>query len=176
MQPANGYQLRRGTPADFATLNDIEQAAAQRFPPGSLPAEVREDKLPFSVLAQACQQDMLWVIEDASAMPVGYVVMEQLAGLTLLAQIDVHPAHGRRGLGTALITHALAQVQAQGVSDVWLTTFSSVPWNAPFYQKLGFCLMDEKSAPQAIQDILHQERARGLQQRVAMRLTLTHPA
>lgn len=170
MQPANGYRLRRGTPADFATLNDIEQAAAQRFPPGSLPAEVREDKLPFSVLEQACQRDMLWLIEDVSAVPVGYVMLEQHAGLTLLAQIDVHPAHGRQGLGTTLVKHALSQLAQNHIRDVWLTTFSSVPWNAPFYQKLGFCPVDEKAAPQAIRDILHQERARGLQQRVAMRL------
>ncbi|NDJ59051.1 GNAT family N-acetyltransferase [Enterobacteriaceae bacterium 4M9] len=164
-----GYQLRAATVADFAPLNHIEQAAARIFPPGFLPAEVLDDKLPFGVLEQARQQNGLWLVQRADGTPVGYVVLESVAGLTLLAQIDVHPAHARQGLGAALVNHALVQVQARGGNEVWLTTFSNVPWNAPFYQKLGFCTVDEATAPDAIRDILREERARGLQQRVAMR-------
>lgn len=73
-----------------------------------------------------------------------------------------------RAWGAALIRHALSQVQA---SEVWLTTFTDVPWNAPFYQKLEFVVVDEACAPDAIGKTLAAERARGLQQRVAMRLT-----
>ncbi len=165
---AQGYRLRAATAADFAQLNHIEQAAARIFPPGFLPAGVLTDKLPFGVLEQARQQNGLWVIQHTDGTPVGYVVLECIGALTLLAQIDVHPAHGRKGLGAALVNHALAQAQARGVSEVWLTTFSNVPWNAPFYQKLGFCLVDEDSAPEAIRDILRKERACGLEHRVVM--------
>ena len=89
-----------------------------------------DEKLPFSVLEQARQQDMLWLVQCVDGTPVGYARMESLDGLTLLAQIDVQPAHGRQGLGAALIRHALSQVPA---SEVWLTTFTDVPWNAPFF-------------------------------------------
>lgn len=167
-QLASGYRLRYASSEDFAALNAIEQAAASIFPAGFLPDKVLDDKLPFSVLEQARQQDMLWLVQCADGTPVGYVMMESLDGLTLLAQIDVQPAHGRQGLGAALIRHALSQVQA---SEVWLTTFTDVPWNAPFYQKLGFVVVDEACAPDAIGKTLAAERARGLQQRVAMRLT-----
>lgn len=166
----DGYRLRRASAADFATLNAIEQAAARIFPAGFLPDEVLNDKLPLRALEQARQQDMLWLVQNAVGTPVGYVVLEEREGLTLLAQIDVHPAHGRRGLGAALIRHALAQVQAR---EVWLTTFARIPWNAPFYQKLGFCLVDKDSAPEAIRNILREERARGLENRVAMRHRFT---
>lgn len=165
----DGYRLRRASAADFATLNAIEQAAARIFPAGFLPDEVLNDKLPLRTLEQARQQDMLWLVQNAVGTPVGYVMLEEHDGLTLLAQIDVHPAHGRRGLGAALIRHALAQAQIRGVSEVWLTTFLTIPWNAPFYQKLGFCLVNDAAAPDVIQDILSQERARGMRQRVAMR-------
>lgn len=165
----DGYRLRRASAADFATLNAIEQAAARIFPAGFLPDEVLNDKLPLRALEHARQLNMLWLVQNAEGTPVGYVMLENHDGLTLLAQIDVHPAHGRRGLGAALIRQALAQAQIRGVSEVWLTTFSTIPWNAPFYQKQGFCLVDDAAAPDVIQDILSQERARGMRQRVAMR-------
>lgn len=73
-QLASGYRLRHASAEDFAALNTIEQAAARIFPAGFLPDKVLDDKLPFSVLEQARQQDMLWLVQCADGTPVGYVM------------------------------------------------------------------------------------------------------
>jgi hypothetical protein len=72
------------------------------FPAGFLPDKVLDEKLPLSVLEQARQQDMLWLVQCVDGTPVGYVMMESLDGLTLLAQIDVQPAHAARVWGPRL--------------------------------------------------------------------------
>jgi hypothetical protein len=55
---------------------------------------------------------------------------------------------------------------------VTLTTFEHVPWNAPFYARLGFQQLDEHSLSPAMAQRLRSERETGLRQRVAMRLSL----
>ena len=67
----DGYRLRRASAADFAALNAIEQASTRIFPPGFLPDDVLNDKLPWRVLEQARQQDMLWLAQNAGGTPVG---------------------------------------------------------------------------------------------------------
>jgi hypothetical protein len=47
-------------------------------------------------------------------------------------------AHQGLGIGRALIAAAEAQAAADGHAEVTLTTYLEVPWNAPFYRRLGF--------------------------------------
>ncbi len=49
----------------------------------------------------------------------------------------VHPGHGRRGLGTLLLAHALAQARAQGITRfaAWATPFSR-----PVFERAGLTL------------------------------------
>lgn len=108
---------------------------------------------------------------DALDTPVGYLLLQVVDGLPLLAQLDVHPLHGRRGLGTALIAHGMGQMKRMGFSELYLTTFLNIPWNAPFYEKIGFKILNEQELPNAIIRILDQERMRGLSNRVTMRFS-----
>ena len=47
-------------------------------------------------------------------------------------------AHGRRGVGRALVDEVLAWTAVRGLPSVTLITFRDVPWNGPYYEKLGF--------------------------------------
>lgn len=85
----------------------------------------------------------------------------------------MHPAHGRKGLGTALVTRIVDLARRRGAPALYLTTFAHVPWNAPFYARLGFSPVPEDRQPQAIRETLAEEHAMGLTDRVAMRLPLT---
>ncbi|MBW4457630.1 MAG: GNAT family N-acetyltransferase [Nostoc indistinguendum CM1-VF10] len=53
-------------------------------------------------------------------------------------QIDVAPEHGQRGIGSALVGTVCTWAKQQGYRIVSLSTFRDIPWNAPFYSKLGF--------------------------------------
>jgi predicted N-acetyltransferase YhbS len=93
-------------------------------------------------------------------------------GSALLAQLDVHPEHGRKKLGTALVRRVLKAAHGMGSRELYLTTFSNVPWNAPWYEKLGFRHLATEEQPEWIRVILEEERGRGLENRVAMKLPL----
>lgn len=57
---------------------------------------------------------------------------------------------------------------------VTLTTFRDVPWNAPFYTRLGFAMLDELTLPAGLAAKREQETRHGLppEMRCAMRLAL----
>lgn len=168
----HGYSLRPARPEQFEALNAIEIAAASIFPPGIIPEQFLSDHVPLDVLAEAQKNGLLWVALDEAERPVGYALLQIADGFALLAQVDVHPKHGRKGLGRALIGRVAAQARELGQTELYLSTFGTVPWNAPFYQKLGFKVLEPAEQPEFMLKILQNEAAFGLKNRVAMRLAL----
>ena len=75
-----------------------------------------------------------WVAVDDDDRPVAYLTSSEVDGCAHIDQVTVHPSHARRGIGAALIDH-LATVSGRPLT---LTTFRDVPWNAPYYARLGF--------------------------------------
>lgn len=84
-------------------------------------------------------------------------------------EVDVDQARQGQGLGRRLMRHTIAWARANGFASLSLTTFRSVPWNAPFYASLGF---REDDALPELQAILRAEADKGLQDRCAMVLRL----
>lgn len=61
-----------------------------------------------------------------------------LDGAVHLEQLAVHPDHGRRGIGGALLDAVCARAEEDGYDRVTLTTFRDLPWNGPWYGRRGF--------------------------------------
>jgi GNAT superfamily N-acetyltransferase len=70
--------------------------------------------------------------------PVGLCRVEGIDGTAHLEQLSVHPDHGRRGIGRALLRAGCAWAKAHGYDDITLATYRDVPWNGPFYASEGF--------------------------------------
>ena len=89
-----------------------------------------------------------------------------------IAEVGVHPDHGKKGLGRRLVLAIIEQARRKRAECVTLTTFRHVPWNAPFYAKLGFEIIGNPTG--YLDEFLNEEAAAGLDRdkRVAMRLTL----
>jgi GNAT superfamily N-acetyltransferase len=89
-------------------------------------------------------------------------------------EVDVHPDHGRRGVGTRLMRAVEDWARAKGFAAATLTTFRHLPWNAPFYARLGYREIPEAELTAGLRSQLDQEAGHGLERskRVAMRLTL----
>ena len=75
---------------------------------------------------------------DADDRPIAYLVSSVVDGCAHVEQVSVAPAHAHRGLGAALVDHLGAVAAAEGRPALTLTTFRDVPWNAPYYERLGF--------------------------------------
>lgn len=87
-------------------------------------------------------------------------------------ELDVLRAYQGRGIGRRLLSHAIDGARIRAFKVLSLTTFRKIPWNAPFYESLGFRDWDPKDAPASIRHALQKEAAFGLQDRCAMRLIL----
>lgn len=163
-----GYTLQHADENDIPLLHAVEAAAGAIFPSGFLPENVLAERVPRDVFMDAIAQGRLLVARNSGKAPVGYALWRTVDGCALLAQIDVDPPHGRKGLGTALVRAVLEQVEKAGFHRLYLTTFSAIPWNAPFYKRLGFVLLGDADQPDFIKSILAEESAKGLSNRAAM--------
>ncbi len=167
--PTDGYTLRPATAADLAGLPSVERAAAALFPPTVLPDGWKQTTLPPEALDEALAASLLWVAAvTGSNEPVGFLMAQMQVRALHIAEMDVHPAHGRRGLGAALLGMACAAAAGRGLQHVTLTTFAEVPWNGPFYERQGFERVTHPEVFTHLSDALHHETASGLSGRIAM--------
>jgi putative acetyltransferase len=159
MMPA-GYEIVRAQQRHVSSLAAIERSAA-RLLQGHAPPDVLAETTSAPTLARAVDDGRLWVALSGSV-PVGFALVEMLSrALPHLVEIDVDPAHGRRGVGAALVHTVCEWASVSGYSKLTLTTFREVPFNMPFYARMGFVQL-AALLPAALAAIVEQEAARGL--------------
>ncbi|MEU2348829.1 GNAT family N-acetyltransferase [Modestobacter sp. NPDC049651] len=123
-------EIRRADDADLVQLPAVEAAADELFVPlgvTDLPAPGTPE-----------QWARAWRVLVAGRPVRGFAVLERLDGAVHLEQLSVHPAHGRQGLGGALLAAAVAEAGEAGADRVTLLTYADVPWNATWYARHGF--------------------------------------
>ena len=164
------YTIAAARLSDLPLLPAIELAAATLLA-GHAPASVLAETTTQAALEDAQQRGHLWVAL-ADGVPAGFAHVEVLEpGIAHLEEIDVHPEHGRRGLGRRLVLTVCQWAATNGYSWVTLTTFRDAPWNMPFYARLGFQEIPPEELIPALLSIVDDETRRGLDpsRRVAMR-------
>jgi NAD(P)H-dependent FMN reductase/GNAT superfamily N-acetyltransferase len=155
------YSIVRARPEHLPDIPNIELAAA-RLLSGHAPESVLTETTSDAVLQEALRQGHLWVSQSGDV-PVGFAHVEVIDARTAhLEEIDVLPAHSRRGLGTRLVTAVCDWAAAAGYDSVTLTTFRDVPWNRPFYETLGFRIVPNAELSAALRSIVEDETRRGL--------------
>lgn len=77
-------------------------------------------------------------------------------------------------MGRALLAHAADRAREEGLTALTLTTFAEVPWNAPYYARLGFRTLAEGDLTPGLREIRAAEAGHGLDRwpRVCMRAPL----
>jgi len=157
----SGYIITSARERDIGFLAAIERAAAKLLI-GHAPEAVLQETTGQDVLEKAQRVGHLWVALAADA-PVGFAHVEVLEPHAAhLEEIDVHPEHGRRGLGTKLVMHVCDWATGAGYEAVSLRTFRDVPWNMPFYARLGFTVVPDSALSSALRAVVDDERRRGL--------------
>ncbi|MFD9264082.1 GNAT family N-acetyltransferase, partial [Streptomyces sp. NPDC059538] len=79
-----------------------------------------------------------------------------------VALVPDPPDRARRGLGRGLMEHLAEFAARGGVPALTLTTFTEVPWNAPYYVRCGFRLLDDAGLTPGLREIRDREAAHGL--------------
>jgi GNAT superfamily N-acetyltransferase len=123
-------EIREARPDEYEALRAIEDAADAMFAEvGIGPFRQSEEE---NHLAQAA---VVFAVGDPA---VGFACVEVVDAAAHIWQLSVHPRAGRQGRGRALVKSVCDWAVANGLPAVTLTTFRDVPWNGPFYARLGF--------------------------------------
>lgn len=114
-------------------------------------------------MRRLCAGNRVWVaVTGEGDAPAGFAVAGPLGGFFHLHELSVDPAHGRRGLGAALVATVVAAAREGGFEGVSLSTFRFVPFNAPFYERLGFIERSLDAAAPALRDAFLRELPQGV--------------
>ena len=165
--------IRAPRPDELESLRAIERAAGTLFAQVGLDDVAADEPETIEALGAYLAAGRIWVI-CLDDMAVGYGVVDIVDGAAHLEQMSVDPRYGRRGLGAALLTHVFEWARLEQFEAVTLTTFGHLPWNAPFYAKQGFRVLDDTDVGPELRQRRADETARGLdpELRVCMRRDL----
>jgi GNAT superfamily N-acetyltransferase len=168
-------QLRLATAADLPELQAVERSAARRFAGTHMAFAVDAPTSSPERLASALARGHLWVAVAGGR--VGGFLMAAPQGPDLfIEEVSVALAQQGRGLGTRLLQAAADAARDAGFAGLTLTTDRTLPWNAPYYARRGFVLLEQPDG--LLRARLEAEACHGLDphQRCAMRLGLNGPA
>ena len=168
--------IRDANDGDVPLLAGIEARAARRFGEAGLPAaEALPLHDPVELLIAAMEKRVL-VAVDGDDVAVGFALLEAHSdGDAHLLELDVEPAHCGKGLGRALLAASADWARSRGLQRLTLTTFRDIPFNAPFYTRVGFRALALEALGSRLRSILEQEVLHGVAvaPRVAMAMPLT---
>jgi GNAT superfamily N-acetyltransferase len=156
------YKIRPAGTEDLVTLAEIERAAAKLFLDTPYVFLVDDEPLSLDFVVEQFQSGRVWVAVDGRDITIGYAIAQEVDQAAYLRQIDVHPAHGRRGIGRALVECVCVWARSQNYHRILLSTFFDIGWNAPFYAKLGFQILPEVEQSSGLQQIRLKEAEAGL--------------
>lgn len=131
--------IRPAQPCDLVCLADVERSAAQRFHGTPMAWAADGDPLPLADLVAAHAAGLLWVALRDDGQVCGFALAQPMDGDLFLVEMSVALPSQGRGLGRGLMQAVLGHARAAGCyGAVVLTTDRELPWNGPFYRRLGF--------------------------------------
>ena len=166
--------IRAARRDEFSVLQDIELAAGAAFRDVGMPEVAGDEPFSDEELARYVQAGRAWVAVDDADVPVAYLLADEVDGNLHVEQVSVHLRHARRGIGRELLDHAAQVARAANAPALTPTTFTEVPWNAPYYVRCGFHPMTERMLGPQLRAVRAREAAHGLDRwpRVCMRRPL----
>lgn len=133
-----------------------------------------DDDLPVEFHQRLIARGTSWTATDDLDQPVGFLSAEVFSDDLHIWELSVRRDRQRQGIGRQLIERAIEEAVVRELVSITLTTFHHVPWNAPFYAKLGFQILRSRDIGPRLAGLLQDEAERGLalEMRCAMRLII----
>lgn len=167
--------IRPANDRDALLLPEIERSSGEIFRQWPGLEWIADDDVQSEEQHRALIADgVVWVADLE-----GYGIVAFLNGAVTpdalhIWQIAVHRDRQRRGVGQKLIEAAQQFAIDLGINALTLTTFREVPWNEPYYRRLGFIALGCEDLSPRLRAVLNAEGQAGLptEQRCAMRKPL----
>ena len=114
-----------------------------------------------------------WVALSQTGELVGFLAAEIIDRDLHLWELAVRLDAQKQGIGRQLVETADRFAQERNLRSLTLTTSADVPWNAPWYSRLGFRMSSDDAR---LAGLVKEETDRGLPARCAMRKAIALPA
>ncbi|MGF6771508.1 GNAT superfamily N-acetyltransferase [Paraburkholderia sp. GAS199] len=174
MQCALSITFRFAAPGEAQTIRAIEFEAGQRFAEVGMVGIADAPPMALELVGRKIAAREIIVAVAQGEICVGFVMFEPEATCFYVQELDVLTTHAGQGIGAALIERVAQTALAQRVTQLTLSTYRAVPWNAPYYRRLGFRDIEEHELDATLIARRDAHIARGLDEskRVFMRRDL----
>jgi GNAT superfamily N-acetyltransferase len=164
---------RPAVEADLPVLVRIEVEAGALFRTVGLD-EVAEHPVHEDDYRPGLAEERAWVAEHDGEVA-GYIYAGLVDENTHIEQVSVAPGHAGHGIGAQLVRFVEAWSREWGRLAITLTTFKDVPWNAPYYRRLGYREMTaDEIGPELAATMAHEASLPGI--RAGDRCAMVKPA
>jgi len=174
MQPAPVFTFRFAAPQDAQTIRSIEFEAGQRFADVGMTGIADGPPMALELVERKIAAREIVVAVADGLTCVGFAMFEPQPTRFYVQELDVLTTHAGQRIGAALIEQVAQLARAQQITQLTLSTYRAVPWNAPYYRRLGFREIAEAELDAALIARRDAHMARGLDEskRVFMRRDL----
>lgn len=174
MQYAPAITFRFAEPHDANAIRTIEFEAGQRFVSVGMAGIADAPPMEPELVARKITAREIIVAVDTDGKCAGFVMFEQQPARLYVQELDVLTSHAGRRIGAALIEQVAHLARARRLTQLILSTFREVPWNAPYYRRIGFRDIEEAELDATLLARRDAHIARGLDEskRVFMRRDL----
>src|SRR4051794_5765771 len=129
--------IRPAVTADIPSMQRIEIASGAMWREIGMDDVADDGAHETDELAGYVDGGRAWVAERDGGV-CAYALADVYDGVAHLEQVTVDPVHARQRIGRTLIDAVAAWARANGSPALTLMTFREVPWNGPYYRRLGF--------------------------------------
>ncbi len=147
--------IRSATAADIPAIIAVELSAGTLFEGTHMAWAVGETSSQPHLL-ERIDQRLVWVSEiDGNV--AGYLCGAQLGGDFHIEEVAVSLAYQRQGVGRRLLENVAMRARDLDFDTLTLTTDRTLPWNAPYYERLGFSIIADADLPMELRNALAEK-------------------
>ena len=142
--------IRPARPGEGGRLHAIEMAAGMLFRDIGMDAIAEAPATPAQTYDAFIARGQ-GLVADHCGRPVAFLAWEPRDARHFIYELSVHPDHQGNRIGAQLIRH---------MHRPTLSCFTDVPWNKPYYERLGFVVADPHELGPAHAAIAKEEARR----------------
>lgn len=162
MQDSFAITLRFAELDEIEAVCAIEYEAAQRFATIGMTGIADAQPMNADFVRRKIEASEIIVAVNDAARCVAFVMFAPLPTRFYIEELDVLTAWAGRRIGAALIERVNVLARHAGAQHLVLSTFRDVPWNAPYYRRLGFGVIGSDRLDAKLRAIRAAHVARGL--------------
>jgi predicted N-acetyltransferase YhbS len=162
MQDSFAITFRFAELDEIEAVRAIEYEAAQRFAAIGMTGIADAQPMKADFVRRKIEASEIIVAVHDAVRCVAFVMFAPLPTRFYIEELDVLTAWAGRRIGAELIEQVDLLARKSGAQQLVLSTFRDVPWNAPYYRRLGFNVIGSEQLDPKLRAIRAAHVARGL--------------